>query len=74
MGASVLEIHWVFDYINKEIDDTHFQYNTLSLLCISSFFSLSVKLLKHVKLIIFYNYHECKTKHLLLTKKSSNTI
>ena len=43
----------------------------MSLLCISSFFSLSVllKLLKHVKLIIFENYNECKTKHLFLIKK-----
>ena len=42
----------------------------VSLLCISSFFLLSVwlKLLKHVKLIICENYNECKTKH------SSNTI
>ena len=30
--------------------------------------------IKHVKLIIFENYHECKTKHLFLIKKSSNTI
>ena len=43
----------------------------VSLLCISSFFLLSVllKLLKHVKLIIFKNYNECKTKHLFLIKK-----
>ena len=48
----------------------------MSLLCISSFFSLSVllKLLKHVSLIIFDNYNECKTKHLFLIKKSSYTI
>ena len=38
---------------------------------ISSSFSLSVllKLLKHVKLILFENYHEFKTKHLFLIKK-----
>ena len=43
----------------------------MSLLCISSFCSLSVllKLLKRVKLIIFENYNECKTKYLFLTKK-----
>ena len=40
----------------------------VSLSCISSiFFSLSV--LKHVKLIVFENYNECKTKHLFLIKK-----
>ena len=71
MAASVLEIHREFDYINREIDDTYFQYNTLCLLYISSFFSLSVllKLLKHVKVIIFENYNECKTKDLFLIKK-----
>ena len=43
----------------------------MSLLCISSFFSPSVllRLLKHVKLIIFENYNECKTKHFFLIKK-----
>ena len=43
----------------------------MSLLCISSFCSLSVllKLLKRVKLIVFENYNECKTKHLFLIKK-----
>ena len=29
MAASVLEIHREFDYINREIDDIYFQYNTL---------------------------------------------
>ena len=56
-------------YINREIDDIYFQYNILS--CISSFcFSLSVlvKLLKHVKLIFFQSYNECKKKHLFLIK------
>ena len=28
-----------------------------------------LKLLKHVKLIVFDNYNECKTKHLFLIKK-----
>ena len=34
-------------------------------------FSVSVllKLLKHVKLIVFENYNECKTNHLFLIKK-----
>ena len=43
----------------------------VSLLYIFSFFSLSVllKLLKHVKLIIFENYSGCKTKNLFLIKK-----
>ena len=43
----------------------------MSLSYISSFFSLSVllKLLKHVTLIVFENYNECKTKHLFLIKK-----
>ena len=42
----------------------------VSLLCISSFFSLLVlvKLLEHVKLIIFKNHNKCKTKHLFLIK------
>ena len=31
MAASVLEIHREFDYINREIDDIYFQYNTLCL-------------------------------------------
>ena len=31
MAASVLEIHWEFNYINREIDDIYFQYNTLCL-------------------------------------------
>ena len=44
-----------FDYINREIEDIYFQYNTL--------------LLKHVKLFIFEKYNECKTKHLFLIKK-----
>ena len=29
MAASVLEIHREFDYINREIDEIYFQYNTL---------------------------------------------
>ena len=39
------------------------------------FFSLSVllKLLKHVKLIVFENSNECKRKH-VFDKKSSNTV
>ena len=46
----------------------------MSLLCISSFFfiffaSVLLKLLKHVKLIIFENYNECKTKHVFDKKK-----
>ena len=44
-----------FDYINREIEDIYFQYNTL--------------LLKHVKLFIFEKYNECKTKHPFLIKK-----
>ena len=49
------------------------------ILCVSimySFLSLSIllKLLKHVTLIVFENYIECKTKHLFLIKKSSKTI
>ena len=31
MAASVLEIHREFNYINREIDDIYFQYNTLCL-------------------------------------------
>ena len=31
MAASVLEIYRELDYINQEIDDTFFQYNTLCL-------------------------------------------
>ena len=31
MAASVLEILLEFDYVNQEIDDINFQYNTLSL-------------------------------------------
>ena len=31
MAASVLENQREFDYINGEIDDTYFQYNTLCL-------------------------------------------
>ena len=42
------------------------------ILCVSImcfWLSVLLKLLKLVKLIIFENYSECKTKHLLLTKK-----
>ena len=48
----------------------------MSLSCISSFFSLSVllKLLKHVKLIVFDNSNECKTKHLFLIKKKYDLV
>ena len=31
MAASVLEVYRELDYINQEIDDTFFQYNTLCL-------------------------------------------
>ena len=34
-----------------------------------SLLSVWLKLLKHVKLIIFENYNKCKTKHLFLIKK-----
>ena len=59
-------------YITRETDDIYFQYNTLCLYHVFlHFFSLSVllKLLKHVKLIVFENYNECKTNHLFLIKK-----
>ena len=72
MAASVVEIHRKFDYANLEIDDIYIQYNTLCLFYVFlHFFSPSVllKLLKDVKLIIFENYNECKTKHLFLIKK-----
>ena len=71
MAASVLGIHREFDYVNREIDDIHFQYNTLFLYYVFlHFFSLLVllKLLKHVKQIIFKNHNKCKTKHLFLIK------
>ena len=40
-----------------------------------SIYSLSVllNLVKHVKLIVFENYNECKTKH-VFDIKSSNTV
>ena len=72
MVASVFEIHGEFDYINREIGDIYFQCNTLCLYyAFLHFFSLTVllKLLKHVKLIIFENYNKCKTKHLFSIKK-----
>ena len=72
MAASVLEILLEFDYVNQEIDDINFQYNTLSLFyAFLHFFLLLVllKLLKHVKLILFENYNEYKTKHLFLIEK-----
>ena len=52
MNTFVVKNHRQFDYIDQEI---------VSLLGMSSFFSLSVvlKLLKHVKLIVFENYNEC---------------
>ena len=34
-----------------------------------SLLSVWLKLLKHVKLIIFENYNKCKTKHLFSIKK-----
>ena len=77
MAASVIEIHRGFNYVNRETDDIYFQYNTLCLYYVFlHFFSLSVllRLLKHVKVSIFGNYNECKTKHLFLIIKSSNTI
>ena len=65
MAASVLGNQREFDYINLEIDDTCFQYNTLCLCYIFlHFFLLSVllKLLKHVRLILFECYNECITQ------------
>ena len=41
---------------------------------ISAFSVCMTAPIKHVKLIIFENYNECKTKHLFLIKQNSNTI
>ena len=65
MVASVLEIQREFDYVNREIDDIYFQYNTLCLYwCISSFFvAISfAEVIKNVKLIIFENLKKVVTR------------
>ena len=54
-------------------DDIYFQYDALCLYhhVFLHFFRYQflLKLLKHVKLIVFENYNECKAKHLFLIKK-----
>ena len=72
MAASLLEIHWEFDYINWEIDDIFNVILCVSIMSAFIFFAISfAEVLKHVKLIILENYSECKTKHLFLKKKST---
>ena len=76
MAASVLVIHREFDYINREIDDIYFKYNTLCLYYVFLRFFLHQFCWGYQNiisngnyLIIFENYNECKTKHLFLIKK-----
>ena len=55
-------------YINREIDEIYFQYNILCLVSICRYFfihfsrSVLLKLLKHVKLIVFENVMKVKQK------------
>ena len=61
MAGSVLEIYQEFDYINREIDDIYFQYNTL--------------LLKHVKYLFLKIIMNAKQNICFWLKKySSNAI
>ena len=56
-------------YINREIDEIYFQYNILCLASICRYFfihfsrSVLLKLLKHVKLIVFENIMKVKQKN-----------
>ena len=56
-------------YINREIDEIYFQYNILCLVSICRYFfihfsrSVLLKLLKHVKLIVFENIMKVKQKN-----------
>ena len=76
MAASVLVIHREFDYINREIDDIFFKYNTLCLYYVFLHFFRHQFCWGYQNiinngnyLIIFENYNECKIKHLFLIKK-----
>ena len=56
-------------YINREIDEIYLQYNILCLVSICRYFfihfsrSVLLKLLKHVKLIVFENIMKVKQKN-----------
>ena len=66
---------------NREIYDIYFKYNTLSLYYVFLHFFRHQFCWGYQNiinngnyLVIFENYNECKTKHLFLIKRGSNTI